>query len=341
MGESSQGNKWPRLQKVQQIAGWVFFGLGCFLTLFLLILFLFVSDRTWWGEYFTIWPPLLWLFVLMPLLVLSFDRRHWKRTVGLAGGILVFFLLTTEWTSVVFPGGEPGQPGTIRLVTWNISGNRRVLDELEALEPDICFLQETPDGQASFSDESLTGYWEGFAWYDAGDCGMLSRFPMEPVPMDYVGPWTPPQAATTVLPTSRTVLLVNVRLMLPSLVLNPLSQEGRRRLAEDNRVRREQFVEIARAIRAKADETGAEEIILAGDFNTPARMASVAPLEDFLRDAWLEAGRGRGATITASFPVARIDQVWVSEGIDPTAAWVEDTQASDHRILMTEIRSEE
>jgi len=79
------------------------------------------------------------------------------------------------------------------------------------------------------------------------------------------------------------------------------------------------------------------EIVMAGDFNTPARMSSLGPLRRRLRDAWREAGRGWGATITNDFPVERIDQCWVSDSIRVLDARVRPSRLSDHRMLIVDL----
>jgi len=83
---------------------------------------------------------------------------------------------------------------------------------------------------------------------------------------------------------------------------------------------------------------GEDPVILAGDFNTPAGMASLTPLRLLLRDVWPSAGVGWGATMTAEMPLSRIDQCWVSERLTPVAAHVERRGASDHRLLVVDLR---
>lgn len=79
-------------------------------------------------------------------------------------------------------------------------------------------------------------------------------------------------------------------------------------------------------------------MVLAGDFNTPARSRSLAPIRAMLDDVWLVSGRGWGATMTADFPVARIDQVWVEPArLRPLAAWVHHATGSDHRMVVADV----
>lgn len=76
--------------------------------------------------------------------------------------------------------------------------------------------------------------------------------------------------------------------------------------------------------------------ILAGDFNVPARMPSLAPLREFLRDAWRAAGHGWGATMPEFLPLSRIDHVWVSENIEVVSVRVRRLPGSDHRAVIVD-----
>jgi endonuclease/exonuclease/phosphatase (EEP) superfamily protein YafD len=135
------------------------------------------------------------------------------------------------------------------------------------------------------------------------------------------------------LPDGREALLVNVRLMLPALCVNPLSSEARRRLVDSHRERINQFA----ALRDLIAEKKMPLVILAGDFNTPACARSLQPLRATLRDVWRVFGRGWGRTVTADFPVSRIDQCWVSGTIECIHGEVFHESLSDHRLLMVDL----
>jgi len=86
-----------------------------------------------------------------------------------------------------------------------------------------------------------------------------------------------------------------------------------------------------------AERARADAILLGGDFNIPAHTPSLAPLRDFLSDAWLRSGSGWGATVPEFFPLARIDQIWISRGIQPVSVRVVRVEGSDHRAVIADL----
>lgn len=319
----------------------LFFAITLLPILLLFFMYLFVSDRTTFGEYITIWPSFFWCLGLAPLIAATWNRKERWRFLTLAAALLLFLGMTVEWLPFHLLSRRPAQSGKqLRIVSWNINsgsgGMDRLLGMLEPYAPDVCFFQETPDDKAHIAKNSE--FFANYKWIDAGDCGLLSRYPMRSLPTRSIGPWSPPQMALLELPDQESILLVNVRLMLPSLVLNPLSNEARRTLAEDHRKRLAQYWELVKLISEARMQSGASHVILAGDFNTPGRMYSLSPLERLpLADVWPESGRNWGATMTAQFPVSRIDQCWVSPRLLPTKSEVILGEPSDHRALMVDL----
>ena len=312
-------------------------------TFFLIVMYMFVGDRHAWSEWFTVWPSFLWLIGLVPMAAVGFSPRWRGISWVMIAALGVFVAGTMEWRSLLRGGGEEKPEDALRIVTWNIAdaNDAACLERLAPLRPDVCFLQETPDSAAAFAGERLSGAWEGYHWWDAGDCGMLSRFPIERLPTERIGPWDVPQVGRITTAQGETVIVVNVRLMLPSLVLNPLSAENRRRLREGHAARLAQYPALAKLIAKARGETPTAQVVLAGDFNTQGGAASLAPLRGALRDVWGESGRGWGGTMTQSFPVARIDQCWVTAGVEAVQARVEDGAPSDHEILVVDLRFRE
>jgi endonuclease/exonuclease/phosphatase (EEP) superfamily protein YafD len=97
-----------------------------------------------------------------------------------------------------------------------------------------------------------------------------------------------------------------------------------------------QYGKLATLVKSTAENVQADAIILAEDFNIPARIQSLQPLRRFLRDAWLDAGDGWGATMPEFLPLTRIDHVWVSESVEVRAVRVERLAGSDHRAVIVD-----
>jgi endonuclease/exonuclease/phosphatase (EEP) superfamily protein YafD len=305
----------------------------------LMLMYGVVSDRTAWGELVTIWPPMLWLLGLGPLALLTMfvRRRRWRHLAAAAvAALAVFFLAAEEWAPMLRMGRAvvPKNGGAaVRVVTWNADSRdgTAILRVLEGVKPDIALIQESPDGAASIQPGQLMdGAFAGYHWLDAGDCAVLSRWEIEVLPTERVGPWSPPQRVGVRLPNGLGLHVFNVRLMLPQLSVNPLNGESRGRFVEAHQARVRQFEKLA----AMTGSYGF--VILGGDFNTPAHAASLGPLREDLCDAWKQAGRGWGRTILEDFAMARIDQVWVSGEIGVWRAWTEATGLSDHRMVVVD-----
>ncbi len=79
--------------------------------------------------------------------------------------------------------------------------------------------------------------------------------------------------------------------------------------------------------------------VVGGDLNELPEGRAVRLLAGRLGDAWIRAGEGEGATFPAASPRARIDHLFVSEGLWVDRAIVgRDARASDHLPLVVEAR---
>ena len=310
-------------------------------------LYLLVGDRTPWGEWLTIWPPLGWA-VLFTVRALILWLEGWRSTsLATVGLSLVFLAVTEEPASLL---RRPNQaviaeletrrltregegPVPLRVVSWNVAG-RAPLDELQVLDPDIAILQEIGGVAAAMKG---SGHWKGFHWSSAFDPGTLSRYPAQVIETAKVGPWTAPQLLVVTLPNGNRLLVANVRLVLPAIVVSVASLGDFGNVVRGHRDRVDQFPRLVELLRTAAARHDADAILLAGDFNTPGGMPSLRPLKALLRDVWSQGGTGWGGTMTADMPVSRIDQCWVSDGIRVASARVRAGKASDHRMLVVDL----
>jgi endonuclease/exonuclease/phosphatase family metal-dependent hydrolase len=109
--------------------------------------------------------------------------------------------------------------------------------------------------------------------------------------------------------------------------------------------RADQITTIA-GLHTEPMETG----VIVGDFNARPDAPELAPMRERFGDAWELAGdrddragwrfwqHDEGRTHPAGWPHRRIDQVWVSQGVDVAAARVLDAEgASDHLPLVVDL----
>lgn len=347
-----QGNKTsdnrhtkPFLNKLILALGWVFVVAGVVFAVALNSSYRRIGDTTLLGETLTIWPPLVWLPPLMAVFSLGVFTRSWRAFQLAAASILL--VCSNEDMEGLFTA-KPSMERKVgtRIATWNIAGRTdwpQLLDELKPWKPDIVFLQETPDGNALLTTESVSGFWKGFDWVDQGDCGILSRYPLTHLPSTKIGPWDKPALAATVIPevgsTTRSVLLCNVRMMLPAAATSPdrwFADPAYMRTAHEARVL--QYKKLAELLATTTLQLEIDDVVLGGDFNVRGGSKSLAPLiEGDLRDVWPESGGGWGATVLADFPMARIDQLWVSAQWLPMQSRTVVGEASDHRMVILDL----
>jgi endonuclease/exonuclease/phosphatase (EEP) superfamily protein YafD len=261
-------------------------------------------------------------------------RKRWRdfALVGVASFGLV--LATNEWRSLFRGNTEIGaerSPRDLRIVTWNVAGGMP-LDDIASDRADIALLQEIgalPSGRPR--PEAL----KDFHWIAEFDPGTLSRFPIERLPTRRVGPWQEPQILKTTI-AGRTVILVNVRLMLPAFMVAIASMESPPGLVRLHAERVAQFAKLRDLVAETLTREKTRTAILCGDFNSPGGIQSGRVLTPGLRDVWPAGGRGWPATMTAGFPVSRIDQCWVTADVSVHAAQVRRGD-SDHRRLVVDL----
>jgi len=95
--------------------------------------------------------------------------------------------------------------------------------------------------------------------------------------------------------------------------------------------------QINRIIEHLQSVPSGSHLIVGGDFNAPPRDDALALLQSRLSDAFLTAGSGWGATGTNEYPLFRVDQVWVSNSLQPVSATAKKTQHSDHRMVVCDL----
>ena len=76
--------------------------------------------------------------------------------------------------------------------------------------------------------------------------------------------------------------------------------------------------------------------LIGGDFNSPAGNRTFAALQPSFADAFATVGTGWGNTFRNDWPLLRIDQIWATHDLQPTAARTIKTDYSDHRMVVVD-----
>lgn len=105
----------------------------------------------------------------------------------------------------------------------------------------------------------------------------------------------------------------------------------------DPRVRRMQVAETLGIIGATSTGAASTPTILVGDLNAEPDAEELQPLLQRLHDAWASQS-GAGLSFPADSPVKRIDYVLHSEHFAVDSAWVVQSEASDHRAVVADLR---
>jgi vancomycin resistance protein VanJ len=128
--------------------------------------------------------------------------------------------------------------------------------------------------------------------------------------------------------------VISLRLA-PALVrLDLWSPDCWREQSANRQARRRQ---LQRIVDPLADVPATSQLIVGGDFNAPAGDAVFRLLRPRLEDAFEQAGRGWGNTITSDAPFHRIDQVWTSPELRATDVRAERSEYSDHRMVVCDL----
>ena len=288
-------------------------------------------------------PAWCWLIPGLFLAACGFRRRHRRWLIValiLWSGFTLLFvdearsltriqnMSTTEWQTVRKSGRG------IRVVSLNCNvGQFRSAREITVWQPDIVLLQESPRSEQL---EQLAAELFGTdgTFLHGGDVSILARGELRP---QFSNPASHFVHAEVALPTGVIVDVISVRLAPPVPRLDFWMpgfwiKHRNRRL-----MHRDQILEIMQHIR---DLPTTGNLIIGGDFNSPANDAALAALRPRLSDTFRNAGRGWGATGTNEYPLFRVDQIWTSDSLQAESVTVRKTLHSDHRMVVCDLTFE-
>lgn len=271
----------------------------------------------------TIWPAFVWSGIGLALLLPGIRRRRTGSFWTLILGWVLFWLAFGEdaarWAHL---GDKPG-PNDLLVTSMNCAGGM-VEAAKEAIEdkPALLLLQESPSKPEL---EKLTAQVYGSTgnvlW--GPDGSIIANGQISPVSLPRgTHNFT---AARVTLKGQSPIFVVSLRLQPPVFSLEYWSASTWQQYAKNRENRRQELAEIAAWIR---NQNPGSRIIVGGDFNSPPDPGTFKPFH-----AWLQpASRFSGYTAVNEFPMARIDQIWVS-GFEATNAEAYKTQNSDHRLV--------
>ena len=265
-----------------------------------------------------------------PLTVAAVVKRKW----WLAAVAAVLSAGNVVWLSRQYERGHqrcaPPRAATLRLISANMLFNNRDVGtlgrDLTATDADVILLQEV--SMENFAKLRMSGLFEAYpyqVWNDLRtiySSAILSRLPItNEKAIDVAGQRMGQAAVAT---AAGTVRLINVHTMAPE--STPKAAQWRAQLAGLAQLRDDRF----------------RAVIMAGDFNATSDHAPFQELTSSgLRDAFVEAGRGTGATWPQwkgpVMPLMRLDHVLVDDGVIVTRAEVQANRGSDHRRLAVDL----
>jgi endonuclease/exonuclease/phosphatase family metal-dependent hydrolase len=259
-------------------------------------------------------------------------------------------------TAAAPPAATPATPpATARVLVFNIHAGKDAagkpnLDGVAALvkstRPDAVLLQEVDRGTARAGGvdqvavlQQATGYEAAFGpsllQYDGGQYGIaiFSRYGIgyqSTIPL----PVSPAQTRAGGSHEPRVALLAFVQRLTGTPTWRLLNTHLD---PAEGPARAQEIAAVVESYRDQAASAG--PVLVGGDFNSTPDNPVLAPLKAAgLRDAWTECGSGPGFTYPAAKPVKRIDYLFLSGALRCNSAEVVDTQVSDHRPLLVEIR---
>jgi vancomycin resistance protein VanJ len=289
----------------------------------------------------TVFPAWTWLLPGLGVAAFGLSRKYPKPFLCVVGLWLIqALILSEEPRSLLRFGKWPSEEWktarqhnrAIRVITINCAGgNEKALAEVAPYNPDIVLVQETPGrpdvekiAQSLYGNDA--GSWINF------DTAIMARGSVDPITIK------PPRGffaqARVELRSGITVDVISLRAMTPPFRMDLWNPDDWRGYTAARDTQREQFSVITKQLSQLPD---GDLIICGGDFNAPQADSVAATMAPRLRDSFAEAGRGWGDTITNDVPVLRIDQVWISRQLKPSAVVARRTVESDHRMVICDL----
>jgi endonuclease/exonuclease/phosphatase (EEP) superfamily protein YafD len=246
--------------------------------------------------------------------------RHGHRTIAILLGVLGLAAFA-QWLRVDWQWRAPtGERGDLRVVLWNV---------------------DRPDWRQAGT----------MRWLAAQDADVIAVAERHPRKKNTMAQWQAAFPGYQLVPAKgETLCLVRGEILSTQ---EGMRSQGSFATAIHARIRGRELIVLQVDINAKprlsragplneiaaiADRYRENNLLLLGDFNTPADSVLLRPLRREMTNAFEAAGSGCKATWPMPFPVLSLDQVWTNARLRPVACIHAVSWRSDHRAVVTELK---
>jgi endonuclease/exonuclease/phosphatase (EEP) superfamily protein YafD len=275
---------------------------------------------------------------LLPLLIIIAWAAFAKRWRVLILQMVLLLVMVCGPMGLVFHPQSQKADGVLRLMTFNVQlmhkGTENVLAAIRQWNPDVFCLQECNTAPERPIVDQVKAGMPGYEIAYAHGLIIGTRLPLISSRVVRLDPGRPMLEATVRF-QEREIAIANVHLIPIFIDQYLLESPGiipdHLRIAGAERERQlKLLIDYSRSVNGP--------LVLCGDFNAPAGAGFHRRLSEELTDGFGSAGSGFGYTIPASFPLMRLDYVYVSHEAIVQRCFVPDAVASDHRAVVADLK---
>lgn len=313
--------------------------IGIFYLAFLIIwigLRFLVQDSVWWVALLNTYPFL----ITLPALVLSV-LLLWRGSTWIGAGLMigVVFIFILNFGALFWPNQplKVANGRSFTVMTYNIKFNNgddeAMLAAIHSADADIVGLQEVTLNHTSLLETELGALYpyRVFAQPEFNtDVAILSKYPVEELATFVLQPRR--MSMHAILDVEGDPLHLFVVHLTPTQLGDLDGQSLNLRVRERFSIR---LAEVTGLI-LELNKIEAPAIILC-DCNFVESSQAYRNLSAHVKDVHREIGWGFGKSnflLDLPFPLQRVDYVWYSEGVQPTAVGFSDRGRSDHKPIL-------
>jgi vancomycin resistance protein VanJ len=234
------------------------------------------------------------------------------------------YVSDSKWQSI------PEEKRVIVISLNCAGGSMAAVHEILPYNPDVILLQEVPSSKEDIQAFAKTIFKDDASIVHGADTAIIVRGELEEIPLDKQKNIFMTQARIR-LKSGYKSEVICIRLKPPTIDINILSKNCWIEHRNNRKSKRKQIEQIMEQVNSVPSNM---PIILGGDFNIPARDASLRALQTQLSDTFSKGGVGWGHTALNSVPLFRVDQIWTSLDFNPLSVFAKKTKYSDHRMVI-------